>query len=181
MPRQSMTQGKTTTDHDVIRRWVEARGGTPATVKRTARGGEAGILRIDYPGYSGKESLTPIEWDEFFEKFDENQLAFVYQDERAGGGESRFSKFIKRPENGAQETEESPRRRPRKVTARSAGKRASAKAGGSRTRATTGATTRKPAATRAGRNQKAAAAQPKKAGRGQGRAQGANTRPRKSR
>ena len=43
----------TTTDHDEIRKWAEARGGKPATVKRTESDGEAGVLRIDFPGYSG--------------------------------------------------------------------------------------------------------------------------------
>jgi hypothetical protein len=69
---------KTTTDHDVIRRWAEERGGTPAAVKRTHEAGkETGIIRIDFPGYSGRESLEEISWDEFFEKFDDAHLALV--------------------------------------------------------------------------------------------------------
>jgi hypothetical protein len=39
-----------TTDHTVIRKWAEARGGQPATVKGTESHGEAGFLRIDFPG-----------------------------------------------------------------------------------------------------------------------------------
>ena len=87
----------TTTDHDEIRQWVEERGGHPATVKGTERGGEdAGILRINFPGSSADDSLEDIDWDTFFSKFEESQLAFVYQDETADGGESRFGKFIRR-------------------------------------------------------------------------------------
>jgi hypothetical protein len=41
-----------TTDHDVIRLWAEARNGKPATVKGTADGDEAGLLRIDFPDFS---------------------------------------------------------------------------------------------------------------------------------
>lgn len=91
-----MAQAQSTTDHDVIRHWTEERGGHPATVKRTAEGGEPGILRIDFPGYSGEESLEPIEWDEFFEKFEESNLAFLYQEKTDDGQQSRFCKFVSR-------------------------------------------------------------------------------------
>jgi len=87
---------KTTTDHDEIRKWAEARGGKPSTVKRTESDGEAGVLRIDFPGYSGKDSLEEISWDEFFAKFDEKKLAFLYQEKTAGGEESRFFKLVSR-------------------------------------------------------------------------------------
>lgn len=87
---------KQTTDHNEIKRWVESRGGHPATVKRTKDGDEPGILRIDFPGYSGEDSLEPIEWDAFFEKFEESNLAMIYQEELKSGEESRFVKFISR-------------------------------------------------------------------------------------
>jgi len=90
-------EAQVTTDHEEIRRWVEARGGQPAQVKGTQRRGSA-LLRIDYPGFSGEDTLEPIEWDEFFEIFDENNLAFLYQEKTADGGQSRFSKFINRDE-----------------------------------------------------------------------------------
>jgi hypothetical protein len=97
--KQSGThEAQVTTDHEEIRRWVEARGGQPAQVKGTQRRGSA-LLRIDYPGFSGEDTLEPIEWDEFFEIFDENNLAFLYQEKTADGGQSRFSKFINRDEN----------------------------------------------------------------------------------
>jgi hypothetical protein len=89
-------ESKTTTNHDEIKKWVESRGGKPATVKGTGDGEEAGVLRIDFPGYSGEDSLEPISWDEFFEKFEENKLKFLYQDKTADGKESRFSKLISR-------------------------------------------------------------------------------------
>jgi hypothetical protein len=87
---------KTTTDHDTIKKWVEERGGSPASVKGTANDDEAGVLRIEFPDYSGKDSLEHISWDEFFEKFDEKKLAFLYQDEMRDGEESRFFKFVSR-------------------------------------------------------------------------------------
>ena len=79
-----------TTDHEEIRRWVEEREGHPARVEGT------NLLRIDYPGFSGEGTLERIDWDEFFRIFDENNLAFLYQEETKDGGESRFSKFVDR-------------------------------------------------------------------------------------
>jgi hypothetical protein len=87
------SSSQTTIDHDEIRQWVESRGGHPATVAGTERDSEAaGLLRIDFPGYSGEQSLTPIDWDEFFEKFEEAKLAFLYDTDK----NSKFSKFIAR-------------------------------------------------------------------------------------
>jgi hypothetical protein len=89
------SEANTTTDHDFIRKWAEERGGRPA-VKNTASGADAGELRIDFPGYGDEHSLNAITWDQFFQKFDEKQLAFLYQDKTAAGAESRFCKFIAR-------------------------------------------------------------------------------------
>jgi len=79
-----------TTDHEEIRRWVEERGGQPSRVKGRD------LLRIDYPGFSGEDTLEPMDWEEFFQVFDENNLAFLYQETTKDGGESRFSKFVDR-------------------------------------------------------------------------------------
>ena len=90
------TDSKTTTNHDTIKQWVESRGGFPATVKRTRDDGEPGLLRIDFPGYSGEDSLERIDWDSFFEKFEESDLALLYQEELKSGEESRFCKLVSR-------------------------------------------------------------------------------------
>lgn len=91
LPEEIMPSAKATTDHDTIRKWVEQRGGHPAHVKKTGRRRDPGVLRIDYPGFSGEDTLEPLEWDEFFKAFDKNRLAFLYQ-----GGRSRFSKLVDR-------------------------------------------------------------------------------------
>jgi hypothetical protein len=85
---------RTTRDHEEIRRWAEERGGKPAHVKRTGSGEDIGILRIDFPGYSGAGSLEPITWEQWFEKFDERNLALLYQEETAGGQRSNFNKIV---------------------------------------------------------------------------------------
>lgn len=87
---------KVTIDHKEIRRWVEERQGRPATVRSTGSAEEPGLLRIDFPGGAGSESLEPISWEDFFEKFEEKELAFLYQDQLKSGEESRFFKFIRR-------------------------------------------------------------------------------------
>lgn len=89
-------ESNVTTDHEEIQGWVEERGGKPATVKRTGDHEDPGILRIDFPGYSGEDSLEEISWEEFFEKFEEKKLAFLYQDETADGKQSRFNKLVSR-------------------------------------------------------------------------------------
>jgi len=90
------SESKVTTDHEEIKSWVEERDGRPARVKATADGSGGGLLRIDYPGFSGKDTLETITWDEFFTAFEENGLAFLYQEETKDGSESRFSKLIAR-------------------------------------------------------------------------------------
>ncbi|HVX03681.1 MAG TPA: hypothetical protein VHA71_01030 [Rhodanobacteraceae bacterium] len=86
---------KTTTDYAEIRRWVEDRGGKPATVRGTGEDGEAGVLRI---AFTDDEDLEAIDWDEFFDKFEEESLAFLYQEKTAEGKPSRFFKFVEREE-----------------------------------------------------------------------------------
>jgi hypothetical protein len=63
-------------------------------VRSTHKGDDPGILRIEFR--DEKDSLEEIEWDDFFEKFDEKKLAFLYQDKTGDGKESRFFKFVKR-------------------------------------------------------------------------------------
>ena len=94
------SESKVTTNHDEIRRWVEERGGHPARVKDTESKNSQGLLRIDYPGFTGEGSLEAISWDEFFEGFDDNKLAFLYQEETKEGKQSRFSKLISRDSAG---------------------------------------------------------------------------------
>lgn len=87
---------KTTTDHDEIRRWVEEHGGRPASVRGTGDGDDSGVLRIDFPGGAGEDALEQISWEDWFEKFDDNDLAFLYQEEKAAGEDSTFFKLVSR-------------------------------------------------------------------------------------
>jgi hypothetical protein len=90
----------TTTDHDEIRRWAEERGAKPSCVTGTGGGDDVGLLRLDFPGYSGEGSLQEISWDEFFEKFDDRNLALLYEEETSGGEKSNFNKLVSRDTGG---------------------------------------------------------------------------------
>jgi hypothetical protein len=165
---------KSTIDHDEIRRWVEKNGAHPAIVKGT------NIVRVDFPGFSGEDSLDEISWEDFFDKFEESKLALIYQDQTKSGRASRFNKFVHRDSiresgNGARGPARSSRARntkaKKKATASENGKnrsgsdrpvtrtltrrasRAGNQAGNARTvhRTTTGKKKRKGASTRARR------------------------------
>jgi hypothetical protein len=90
-----MAAAEKTTDHETIREWVEERGGHPAAVRGTGTGDDPGILRIEFPGYSGEQTLQPLDWNTFFEWFDNNELAFLYTPDE----KSRFNKLVKRDES----------------------------------------------------------------------------------
>lgn len=87
---------RTTTDHDTIRSWAEERGARPACVKGTGSGGDPGIIRLDFPGYSGEASLEEIPWERWFEKFEDQRLALIYQEQARSGDDSNFNKLVSR-------------------------------------------------------------------------------------
>jgi hemerythrin superfamily protein len=92
---------KATIDHEAIRAWVEERGGKPAHVASTGDEEDPGILRIDFPGFSGEGTLEPISWSEWFDAFEENRLAFLYSDDV----NSRFNKLVSRESVAVQSVE----------------------------------------------------------------------------
>jgi hypothetical protein len=91
-----MALSRTTQDHDEIRNWAEARGAQPAEVTGTHSDGETGILRFCFPNAPNHKdkALREISWEEFFEKFDENNLELVYQEKTAAGQPSNFNKLV---------------------------------------------------------------------------------------
>ncbi len=84
---------ETTTDHDTIRAWAEAKGGKPAAVERTHHGEEdVGIICLMFPKSPQSEhsALVEISWDEFFEQFEAGGLALIYDEK------TLFNKLIGR-------------------------------------------------------------------------------------
>lgn len=92
----SSSTSKTTRNHDEIRRWAEARKAIPGEVAGTERDDEPGILRFEFPGARNRndDSLREISWEDFFRKFDENNLELLYQEKTAEGQQSNFNKLI---------------------------------------------------------------------------------------
>src|SRR4051812_4911190 len=118
-----MASARPLIDHDEIREWAEARRAKPACVRRTGGKGDPGMIRLDFPGFSGARSLAPISWDEWFKAFDQNDLALLVQDSTARGAQSNFNKLVSRESATA-------RNRGQQATSRS-------RAGGGRTARTT--------------------------------------------
>ena len=86
-----MSEALKTTNHEVIRAWIEAREGRPAVVRDSGKGA---TLRVDF-GEDG-EQLQPVEWDEFFRILDGNNLAFLHQDLTESGATSLSNEFVDR-------------------------------------------------------------------------------------
>lgn len=105
------SSSKTTTDHKAIQTWAEQREGRPVTVRGTGERDEPGVLRIDFPGGAGGDRFEEITWDEWFQKFDENNLAFLYQDHKRDGEQSTFFKLIRRDGDGNDDGRKDDKRR----------------------------------------------------------------------
>jgi hypothetical protein len=96
MATKKTSKNQVLTDPEEIRRWAEARGAKPACVKGTGGGADVGMIRLDFPGFSGEESLQPISWDDWFEEFEEKDLALIVQETTASGEMSHFNKLVSR-------------------------------------------------------------------------------------
>lgn len=83
---------KTTMEHDEIKRWAEDHGGKPACISGTGGKNDVGMLRLMFPDspFANDENLRELDWSDWFEAFDANGLALVYDPE------SRFNKVIAR-------------------------------------------------------------------------------------
>jgi|SRR5579863_9155344 len=81
----------TTRDHDVIRKWAEARGAKPASSVRL-EGHGIGVLRLEVSGHAGRP-VTHIDWSDWFRAFDERGLCFVYEEKNASGERSNFCRL----------------------------------------------------------------------------------------
>ncbi|HLX75164.1 MAG TPA: hypothetical protein VKR26_10520, partial [Terriglobales bacterium] len=123
------------TDHDEIRNWAEERDAQPACVRGTGSEEDVGMIRLDFPGYSGETSLEPIEWDEWLQKFDENNLALLVEDETAGGEQSNFNKLIGRETAAGRASGRKTSRRAKPAAGREQGRQSSSSRSASSARA----------------------------------------------
>ncbi len=73
---------KVTVNHEEIESWASARGGEPVL--------KEGKLAIRFPGEA--QEAEAISWQDFFIRFEEESLAFAYEEDEA----SRFYSFAER-------------------------------------------------------------------------------------
>jgi hypothetical protein len=84
----------TTTDPEVIKQWAEARNGRPALMREAVNGTTLSVLSIYLPDYHYQTSYDEISWDEFFKRFAEEDLVFLYQEKTARGDTSLFCRIV---------------------------------------------------------------------------------------
>ena len=125
------SKSRTLTDHEEIKQWAEERDAKPVAVRSTGGSDDVGIIRLDFPGYSGGDSLETIDWNDWFEKFDESNLALLVQDATAGGERSNFNKLVSRSDNSSRSADQ----RERSVSRSKRASSSSAKRAGSSGRA----------------------------------------------
>ena len=87
-----LSKASLTSNRNTITRWVEARGGKPAHVARTADPGKVGLLRIDL--MQSNRELEHISWDQWFEKLDEKGLSVALRDDNVDGSMSTYCRVI---------------------------------------------------------------------------------------
>lgn len=82
--------GESTTNHETIRRWARRRDAKPARDEADAEG----ALRFSF---AEGDRFSRVSWSTFFETFEREGLAFVYQP-ASDGEESpdHFYKFVDR-------------------------------------------------------------------------------------
>lgn len=88
---------KITSNRDKIKSWVEKRGGKPAILcEEQPLTENHGVLRILFPGDDIKENVKVVTWDQFFERFDQSHLGFMYDEEQSENLHNSFFKFVSR-------------------------------------------------------------------------------------
>ena len=85
-----------TRDHALIRAWADHHGAEPATGQATASG--PAVIEVNDQGagvrfyFPAAARFRPLEWDEWFAQFDNEELVFVFEtgDEHEGSTLDRF-------------------------------------------------------------------------------------------
>jgi hypothetical protein len=85
--------GKVTTDHVVIKRWVKSRQGYPVIARKVLGNKISEQLHISF-SCDDEPALEMISWDKFFELFEREKLAFLYQDDTKEEEDSNFCLFL---------------------------------------------------------------------------------------
>lgn len=90
-----------TTNHEEIKKWAVENGARPAIIdQQQARGDTVGI-RLNFPGKEDEELLSvsqtrDISWDEFFRIFEEEDLTFLYTEDKQTSNPTDWYSFDNR-------------------------------------------------------------------------------------
>lgn len=93
---------KATINHQVIRQWAEKLGGKPQIIDNPQAGGDIIGIRIDLPGkldngfFSESNHPKETSWEEFFDIFDKQNLALIYNENYQEVDFGSSYKFINR-------------------------------------------------------------------------------------
>lgn len=85
---------RTTTDHGTIRNWIESNDLAVARTAETDRSRSGGLTVVTEGRTDG--SVKEATWDEFFDTFEDEGLAFVYRTETMGPEEQLYYEFVPR-------------------------------------------------------------------------------------
>lgn len=85
-----------TIEHRVVREWAEKRGLVPTTIRGTWGSDLPTPLQLTEPEADADPARIELTWDQFFEIFEDRQLAFTYQDDDVSGVPSQYYKFERR-------------------------------------------------------------------------------------
>lgn len=81
---------RVTNNHELIRAWIEERGGVPAVL----RGATDTVNSLSIQ-FAGNGDLEPISWEELFDMLDTNSLSFRYDPQAEAHNEGAFN-FVSR-------------------------------------------------------------------------------------
>ena len=87
---------KYTIDNDEIRAWIEEKGGIPTTIKGMSEDEEDGVESADMLHISfdpTDPNMVEMDWEEFFERLENENLALVY-DPEANEDEAREFELV---------------------------------------------------------------------------------------
>ena len=78
------------TDYDEIRGWIEEHNGMPVTLKEASENGEESTDMLHVAFGTLSSDMEEMGWDEFFERFENENLALEYDDEAEEGETPSF-------------------------------------------------------------------------------------------
>jgi hypothetical protein len=102
MANDTTAETEITTDRETIRAWVDDTGGQPAYVDES---GER-HLHVHHPDSDTTESVEETTWDDFFERFEDDELVLVRHPDRRGADQFELLSRTEAMERAALEDEE---------------------------------------------------------------------------